>query len=363
MSIDFTINLSMIGRNITGLGVYSLRCTEYLDDAFNCSIISNYYKSDQGNEIIAPIGEIELGNVNKITYLKRMFYLNIIFPRRDSFIYTPTHHGVFGVKRQIITIHDLIPIHHPQQHKLQYLYFKYYLPSLVKQCKAIFTVSQTAKEDICKYYKVDMRKVLVVPNGVDTKMFTPQKEMKCIAPYLLVVGAAYPHKNIHELLNNWQVWKGKYKLKIASARGKYGEYLKKIVAQYKLEQDVEFLGYVTQEQLIKLYQDCKALVFPSLWEGFGLPPIEALACDRPVIVSDIPVHKEILQDAAIYITLGKRDTWEEAFAMLDDNQQIESKLKLAPKIIKQYNWDRTGEILINSLLQVEPSLIDSLKNK
>ncbi|AJQ26017.1 glycosyltransferase family 4 protein [Pelosinus fermentans] len=357
------INISMLGHKPTGLGVYSEHCANFLDQAFNCSIVSSFFTSKYDNEIIKSPSNIGFG-VGGTSNIERLAYLSMQFPKeKNSFIYNPTHHGVLGFNNQIITIHDLIPIHHPMQHKLQYLYFKYYLSKLIKDCKAIFTVSQTAKEDICGYYKLKPERVFVVPNGVDSMMFSRDNVYTSQDPYLLVVGAAYHHKNIHELLNNWQVWKGKYKIKVASASGKYGQYLKEVVRQCKLEKDVEFLGYVTQTQLIKLYQGCKALVFPSLWEGFGLPPIETLACGRPVIVSDIPVHMEILQDAAIYITPGNPDTWGDAFVMLEDKKMIECKLKLSEKVIKKYTWDSTGEILIKSLLQVEPNLIGLLSNR
>jgi glycosyltransferase involved in cell wall biosynthesis len=357
---NFVVNLSMLGQKNTGLGVYASHCAAILEEKFFCSIIASAYKSQYGTNVIHSPADIGFGT-SSYASIKRIFYSAFMFPNNIDFVYTPTHHGVFGHNNQVITIHDLISVHHPKQHKFQYYYFRYVLPQLIQKCKAIFTVSEIAKQDICEYYHLKPEMIYVIPNGVDISRFYPKEISIASSQYLLVVGAAYQHKNIHELISNCQYWRKKYKLKIVSSRGKYAHYLKNLVSQYNLENDVEFCGYVTQEQLVELYQNCKALVFPSLWEGFGIPPLEALACGRPAIVSDITVHREILGDAAFYITLGDSSSWESAFAQLENVNIVAQKVDLGRQVLKKYTWENSGHKLVDALLIVEPDLQYCLK--
>lgn len=354
--MNFYVNLSMVGPKLTGLGYYSVRCADSIAHNFNCNIVASSYQP-QNNIRVYPAPQSVVMGKNSMAAIKRLLYLLNGFPKEADFVYTPTHHGLPKHANQVITIHDLIPLRYPAQHRTQYLYFKYVLPKIINQCRAVFTVSENAKQDICDFYSLPDEHVYVVPNGVDSNSFRPGacgKEERD-EPYLLVVGAAYPHKNIHELIRCWFFWKGKYKLKIISA-GKYLELLKRLVIECKLETDVVFLEYVSRDKLISLYQGCAALVFPSLWEGFGVPPLEALACGRPVIVSDIPVHREVLGEAACFITPGDISTWERAFIEIEDVCITKRKLQIGLEKINKYTWENTGKMLVSSLVKVEPSL-------
>lgn len=349
------LNLSMIGPSPTGIEIYARHCARYLESHLKCTVISSHYEPASDVSSIRSPESIAIGG-GRFASLRRILYNIWKFPKINDLIYTPTHHGVLSSNNQIITIHDLISLRYPYQHKLQYLYFKYLIPKLIKRSKGIFTVSETSKSEISEYYHIDKTSIYVVPSGVDLERFCPLKEVMGKEKYLLVVGASYPHKNIDELIANWPFWKGRYKLKIASSKGKYRLFLQSLVEKYGLVGDVEFLGYVSNGQLVNLYQNCAALVFPSLWEGFGMPPLEAMACGRPVIVSDIPVHREILSDVPIYITPGNKESWHNAFEILNDEQKIAAKIMKGLEFVKQYSWERSGEKLLEALFSVESKL-------
>ena len=184
----------------------------------------------------------------------------------------------------------------------------------------MFIVFNTAKRDICSYYHVSEDFVYVIPNALEDNSIVENTRDD---GYLLVIGAAYEHKNIHELINNDKYWRDKYKLKIVSARGSYGDYLKGLIKQRNLEDIVEIKGFVSDKELHELYRNCSALVYPSLWEGFGIPPLEAMRYRKPVILSNIDVFREIFEDAAIYINIGDNLSWKNAFNILKDNILIE----------------------------------------
>lgn len=343
-----TLNMSMIGEKNTGLGVYALNCRRELKNIFECKeILSNLNlpNIDMKNTIISP-KNITLG-YSKWASLNRLIYSKKITLRSDlGFVYTPTQHGLIGYKNQVITIHDLICIHKPEQHKVQYWYFKYILPHIIKDCKAIFTVSNTAKRDICSYYHVSEDFVYVIPNALEDNSIVENTRDD---GYLLVIGAAYEHKNIHELINNDKYWRDKYKLKIVSARGSYGDYLKGLIKQRNLEDIVEIKGFVSDKELHELYRNCSALVYPSLWEGFGIPPLEAMRYQKPVILSNIDVFREIFEDAAIYINIGDNLSWKNAFNILKDNILIECLISREKNILSKYLWKKNRNLLKNIL--------------
>lgn len=339
-----TLNMSMIGEKNTGLGVYALNCRRELKNIFECKeILSNLNlpNIDMKNTIISP-KNITLG-YSKWASLNRLIYSKKIALRSDlGFVYTPTQHGLIGYKNQVITIHDLICIHKPEQHKIQYWYFKYILPHIIKDCKAIFTVSNTAKRDICSYYHVSEDFVYVIPNALEDNSIIEDIRDE---GYLLVVGAAYEHKNIHELINNDKYWKDKYKLKIVSARGSYGDYLKGLIKQRNLEDIVEIKGFVSDKELDELYRNCSALVYPSLWEGFGIPPLEAMRYQKPVILSDIDVFREIFEKAAIYINIGNSLSWKNAFEDLYNINKLIKLKDIEMKILNKYTWGKNKKYL------------------
>jgi glycosyltransferase involved in cell wall biosynthesis len=348
---DFYVNLTMLGPRPTGIGVYSKCCADCLDRYFHCTFISAFFNSKYNNPVLASPPDIAIGG-GRWSALKRQFYR---FPgTKEDFVYCPAHFGLPQAQTQIITVHDLIRIRYPRQNYGHYASFRFLLPRTLHACKAVFTVSETSKTDLCGYYKLPPSQVYVVPNSIDLEVFHPTPSPQ--QDYLLIVGAAYPHKNIQELLINWPFWKGRYHLKITSARGQYKQQLETLVQKLNLEKNATFLDYVDEGELVELYQHCTALIFPSLWEGFGIPPLEAMACGRPVIASAIPVHREILGEAAIYITPGVPETWEEAFRTLASPSSIATHIQAGLELVQKHTEENTCQQLIKSLLQVEPAL-------
>jgi len=350
----------MLGPYPTGIGIYSQHCAATLEQYFDCTVVSSFYKSSSQSHIQSP-ENIVIGASQSAAF-KRILYLWRGFPKLEGLVYSPTHHGIIGHKQQIITILDLIPIQFKSQHRFQYYYFKYVLPMIMQSSLAVFTISESVKREIVSFYNYPRDKIHVIPCGLDINKYFPSSlEITDSKPYLLVIGAAYYHKNIHELLQIHKLWAKKYNLKIIGARGTYQRYLQDIIRQNCLDNVVEFMSYLSCDELLKTMQGCKALVYPSLCEGFGMPPLEVMACGRPVILSDIPVHKEICNDAPVYITPGKVVTWANAFSSLGDNLYVDDKIANGLKLVTRYTWQKSGEKLIAALLHVEPALVKSIK--
>lgn len=355
------LNLSMLGAKPTGLGVYSSHSASYIINHLACDVIANDSLDflHANTHVTASPSNIAIGS-GKLAGLRRARWANQIRLPDDKLLYSPTHHGILNHKNQIITIHDLICLRYPKQHYPQYLYFKYLMPRLLAKTRAVFTVSETSKADISDYYGYPKDKIFVVPNGVDAKIFSNKKPNPYNAPYLLMVGARYPHKNIDEVLEMCSFWQHDYRLVVTSCSGRYRAKLELLIKQKQLQGRVEFLDYVSYENLLALYSNASALIYPSKWEGFGIPPLEAFASGIPVIASDIAVHKEVLAEAGIFVRLGDSESWNLAFSQLKDVAIIADKIAASKQRLDLFTWENSGRILIDSLLAVEPKLHNNL---
>lgn len=348
-----TLNLSMFAEQYTGMGVYSMHIRDILKKNYSIyEILANRKLPDiqKDKTIWVPLSITD--GYSKLASLRRLYYLwNLSYKYDLGLVYTPTHHGIPFYDNQLITVHDLISLHFPEQHRLQYWYFKYILPKIIKRCKGIVAVSNTTKEEICKYYHVSHEFVYVLPNALDNVSFFTGDTTDY--NYLLCVGAGYPHKNIHELLNVYHLWSDKYKLKIVSARGAYKEYLEKIVKERKLADKVSIEGFVAESRLEELYRHCSALVYPSKWEGFGIPPLEAMRYCKPIILSDIEIFKEVYANNAIYVTLENEDSWRHAFERLKTNN-IDTDAMKSKYIenLKKYSWEANEKVLIEIMSEM-----------
>jgi len=345
------INLSMLGKRPTGLGVYAEKAARTIFSHFECSAVCGDYPIPDGIAKIQVSRAISFsaGKFSAISRLIRLYFLKI---PRTALIYSPTHHGLGLRANQIITIHDLIALRFPAQHIFQYLYFLLYMPFLLKRCLAVFTVSETSKSDINKFYGYPLDKIFVVPNSINLEKFSvghKRVDGEIHKPYILMVGARFPHKNVEEVLLNNSAWAERYDLKVVSCSGKYREKLIALAKTLNIESKVQFYDYVSDVDLVGLYEHASALVYPSKWEGFGIPPLEALAVGIPVVVSDIAVHKEIFEDAVFYVQLGKSSSWVNAMTWISDFEKNPVRTTANERILEKFSEDRFSSDLISAL--------------
>ncbi|APW37490.1 hypothetical protein RD110_10055 [Rhodoferax koreense] len=346
------VNMSVVGTKSTGLGVYATHCADAITRMFDADIVAPAGYLGQGRVVSTSPDNILLG-AGKLAPVRRLLWARRFQQPNDRLLYSPTHLAFPNSKQQILTVHDLISVRLPKNHPLQSLYFKHILPPQLAVARAVFTVSETTRLDIHEEYGVPLDDIHVVPNGVDTTKFYPSSAPK--ENFLLVVGASYFHKNVQEIIQNAKFWKDDYSLVIVSSRGKYREYLGELIKNAGLVGRVKIIPYAENAELLRLYQTCAAFVYPSMWEGFGIPPLEALACGARVIVSDIPVLREVLGTSASYVRLGDEASWEAAFALLRSSEPKVS-LNVATPPVKKYTWENSAAQLVQALLKVEPML-------
>lgn len=165
-----------------------------------------------------------------------------------------------------------------------------------------------------------------------------------------MVGCTWRHKNVEEVLLNAQFWMHKYSLVLVMGAGQYRDKITRSVSKNGLNGRVKFMHNISKDALIRLYQGCSALVYPSVMEGFGIPPLEAMACGRPVIASDIPVFRELYSDIPIYVSLGNRNSWFQAFEALADEDTLRGRIEQGKATARNYSFERMCSAL-NTVLR------------
>ncbi|PJA88150.1 MAG: hypothetical protein CO140_00420, partial [Candidatus Moranbacteria bacterium CG_4_9_14_3_um_filter_40_7] len=263
----------------------------------------------------------------------------------------------------IVTIHDLILLHFPTLRGTTLgpvcYWFKFWMYEIVirfaiKQSKKIIAVSEFTKKDLLKNYAIDPSKIEVTYEACDDFCnWRPEKEDQILKkyaimkPYLLYVGNAYPHKNLEKLVSVFCELKKKItdiNLVLVGKEDYFFKKLKEKITARKQGAGIVFTGFISDAELDIFYKNALVFVFPSLYEGFGLPPLEAMAKGVPVISSDHPCMREILGESAFYFKAEDEKEMAEKITEIVSNSGLREKfIQKGYAQIKKYNWRLMAE--------------------
>jgi len=350
------INATMLDDKPTGLGQYILNILNQFDKmGIKYSIFTSIDIKKNNIKLIKTTKFVRPYPYKKLAGITRFVINQTIFPsiaKNYDIVYFPSTYGSFLLENQIITVHDLIGLYF-SQHILQYLYFKYALKFILKKAKIIITISKNTKNDVIKFFDVNPQKIKVVYNGINHEVFYPRKNSKTyilhrykISDYILAVGSSYPHKNIHRLIEAFIKFQKMYPHITLAITGYPTPYQKELIKKYNLE-NVKFLGYIPLGDMPYLYSVAKCLVYPSLYEGFGLPPLEAMACGCPVAVSNSSSLPEVCGNAAIFFDPYSVEDIKNAIEQVFINKNLKQNLIKKGLIqARKYNWGRTAKKII-----------------
>lgn len=257
----------------------------------------------------------------------------------------------------IITLHDIIPLRMPETVSDRYLkIFNNDMKKIIDGVQGIITVSNFSKDDISKEFNYPKDKIFVTHLAAEN-IYKPMDKIKCKkflksnysidSNFILYVGGFSPRKNITGLIEAFSLLKGIYaqdlKLVIVGKQGISYEKYKNRAIELGIEDQVIFPGFIPLEHMPVFYNACETLVYPSFYEGFGLPPLEAMACGTPVIASNCTSIPEILGNSALLI--NPKDVYEIMNAMYSILTNIDLKIKLTVEGIERnkiYNWNKTA---------------------
>ncbi|SRR6266487_113281 len=248
-----------------------------------------------------------------------------------------------GKVRKVVTVHDLAFLEHPEYAVPQLAaYLNKVVPEAVASADVVATVSQATSQTLIEYFKTPREKITIIPNGIRSYFRRITDPILLAAtrykfglkhPLVLGVGTLEPRKNhpglikaFHKAQSAATKKQRPAMLALAGGPGWLYDETQQLIAKLKLENKVRFLGRVTELELITLYSMADVFVFPSFYEGFGVPPIEAMACGAPVITSNSSSLPEVVGDAALLI--DPHNTGELARAILQvlENEQLRDEL-------------------------------------
>jgi glycosyltransferase involved in cell wall biosynthesis len=261
--------------------------------------------------------------------------------------------------RSVVTIHDCIHLLFPQYlpNRMAWAYARYMLGSAIRRSAVVLTVSEASRLDILRFYPdADPDKVLVVPNAIDPFLLDdpgPEERDRVRERYqlrgrfVLYAGNIKPHKNLDRLIASFGLLKrshGYEDLKlliIGDEINRYGS-LRRSVEAAGVRQDVRFFGFVPDRTLAALYRMASVFAFPSLYEGFGLPPLEAMACGTPVVTSRLSSLPEVVGDAAVLVDPYDVEEIAHALDRVLSDDTLSADLRARGRLRAQsFSWDRS----------------------
>lgn len=342
------VNLSHVSAKPTGLSNYATNVVPHIQ-SLNPTLLSSFSAISTGERYPIPSGMGPEYGVKG--HMKRLAWTQYRLPhiyRRlgCDLLFSPIPEApLFSNIRYVATAHDLIPLRFAPKTSRLRLYFRYYVGSVLKSAEHILCNSQATAREIVDFYGFPESKITVTPLAHDDKRFKPLNLPH--KNYFLYVGRHDVHKNLIRLVEafakvsrqqDYELWL------VGSQHPKYSPQVRQRAAELGVAEKVRLMDYLPEDQLNRVMNQAIALVFPSLWEGFGLPVLEAMACGTPVITSNVSALPEAAGDAALLINPYKIDDIADAMCQVAADSQLRRQLQAAGlKRSQQFSWSKTGQ--------------------
>lgn len=283
----------------------------------------------------------------------------------DMFLSTDGYLSLNTNVKQLLVVHDLA-FEHFNGHLdwLTQKYYRYYTPRFTKKAKRIVTVSEFTKNDIVQRYKIAPEKIDVVYNGSNPRfqpLTEPAKEevrrkYTNGSKYFMYAGAIHPRKNISRLFQAFDDFKKDdstgIKLVIAGRKAWETDETMQVYNRMNHKDEVVFLGHLEQSELVSVTGAAEAMVYISLLEGFGIPIVEAMSCDVPVITSNISSMPEVAGDAGILVDPYSVNAITEAMKKISSDTTLRHSLIEKGRVQqKKFSWKKTGDQLWESMMK------------
>lgn len=238
---------------------------------------------------------------------------------------------------------------------------KYNRQAMAKRANKIIAVSQNTKNDLMKIFKTNEKKIDVIHNGIDKRFFDNfeideqdlkrklRKKFGIKEKYILFIGTLEPIKNVTRLIEAFKLFKKqkgreKYQLVLGGKRGWLSRHYQQIVKDLNLEKDVKFLGYVEGDDLRKVFEGSEFFIMPSLYEGFGMTVLEAMACKKPCLVSNIATLKEVAGNGAEYVDpMNTKEIAKKMNEMIVNENKRALLIKNGVLRAQEFSWEKCAK--------------------
>lgn len=348
----------------TGIARYTYENSKRIKQSYNYSVYFNYiYPSknllenrDKKTKRKSPINFLSKNRFLKKYNRRFINTINILNYKTYDIYWQPNMipNPHIKAKKIVSTVHDLSFLHYPKSHPKERIeYFEKYFVKQVLKSNYIITGSNFTKEEIVKYLDFDPDKVRVIYHGIDHNLYKKYQKhilnktkQKFNLPdnFLLFVGSIEPRKNLLTLLKAFnsleEKLKQKYPLFLVGASGWQND---DILQEINQSPNINYIGYIKDEELPHIYNLATVFIYPSLYEGFGIPPLEAMACATPTIVSNTTSMPEVCQNATLYINPLDISDIKDKILLLLKNQNLQRELiEKGLQRAKKFTWEKSA---------------------
>jgi glycosyltransferase involved in cell wall biosynthesis len=367
--MGLAVNASIVDSFASGLGLYAINLIKELADVYDDPLVYTSmpqvfpFKGIRLRSIRAALGPAH----GKVGHFQRLLWSQLILPKRLSrdgakILFSPIPEGPIACPvPTVLVVHDLIPLKFPHDYPLQWQYFRWFVRPLLRRAKKIIAVSEQTKADLIKDFGISSCQIHVIPGGCAHDVFhsgiSPDsiKRKYQLESYCLYVGNFHPHKNLPRLIQAFHslAKNGECQLVIVGKKDpRYSPALQSMVERLGLKSKVVFLGYVPQDDLPGLYAGAEVFILPSLYEGFGLPLLEAMACGVPVIAAKTGAMKEIVETSGMLVDPTEPQEMADAIhKVLTDKSWRERLSYLGLQKSQKYSWRSTAQ-MVSKVIQV-----------
>lgn len=252
----------------------------------------------------------------------------------------------------VTTFHDLQHKRYPEYFRWFDLpFWKFLLWAAAHRSKRLIAVSEATRTDLLHFYKRRPERIVVIPHGVNPEFFTLDRSKT--EPYLLCVSTLHVHKNIERLVRAYASKPRAEKLVLAGLRGFRTPEIEALIAELGVGDRVTIPGWLPRAELMQLYARAHAFIYPSTFEGFGMPILEAMAAAIPVACSDIPVLREVAGEAALFFDPLEEGAIAAGLDRITADVELRSKLATAgPERARPFTWQKTAEKTLAALTKL-----------
>lgn len=288
--------------------------------------------------------------------------------QKPDLIFSPTHYiPRFSPVKRVGMIFDLAYLMFPEMFKKKDLYqLKNWTKYSIENADHLITISQNSKKDILKYYQIDKDKITVSYPGYESEIYHPIKDPDKIHnitlkygigdfPYVVYLGTLQPRKNLIRLIQAMQKIDNLKLVIIGKTKGLgrqawHFEEILEAPKKYGIEEKIIFTGFIEAKEAALLFNGADAYILPSLYEGFGIPVVDAMACGTPPVVSDVSSLPEVVGNAGLLIDPKSIDQIEQAIRLITTDKKLRAKLsKLSLEQAKKFSWEKTAKEIIKVL--------------
>ena len=305
------------------------------------------------------------------------FLLSYMYFRRNGEttpldVFWATRHtfplGLPATTCKIFTVYDLVWCLYPEtMHSLNYMWFKLFVSRAIRRANWIVTISESTRKGIVEAFGIDRSKIAVLYPAAES-FFASQGRTEAIKHlvakygisenYICTVGTIEPRKNLLMLIKAVKILRDRgefrHQLLIVGPRGWKCEEIYASAKQLELtEQEVKFLGQIPDQDLAAVYSGAALFVYPSLYEGFGIPLLEAMACGTPIVASNAPAIPEVADGAAVLVSPHRAEEIAEAIARVLDDPQLRAKLiDKGSRRAREFQYEATAQRMLYTLGEI-----------